>query len=55
MDSKIGFEMSLIVVEAIPGRGASFIVLTAIVSGFFGGQTNSSKLVVCLYISNQFK
>ena len=27
MDSKIGFEMSLIVVEAIRGRCASFMVL----------------------------
>ena len=32
MDSKIGFEMSLIVVEAIRGRCASFIILTATVS-----------------------
>ena len=46
MDSKIGFEMSLIVVEAIRGRCASFVVLTATVSGIFGGQTNSSILVV---------
>ena len=28
MDSKIGFEMSLIVVEAIRGRRASFMILT---------------------------
>ena len=46
MDSKIGFEMSLIVVEAIHGRCASFMVLTATVSEIFGGQTNSSILVV---------
>ena len=46
MDSKIGFEMSLIVVEAILGRCASFMVLTATVSKMFGGQTNSSILVV---------
>ena len=46
MDSKIGFEMSLIVVEAILGRCASFMVLTATVSKIFGGQTNSSILVV---------
>ena len=32
MDSKIGFEMNLIVVEAIRGRCASFTVLTATVS-----------------------
>ena len=44
--SKIGFEMSLIVVEAIRGRCASFMVLTATVSEIFGGQTNSSILVV---------
>ena len=31
MDSKIGFEMSLIVVEAIRGRRASFMILTATV------------------------
>ena len=41
MDSKIGFEMSLIVVEAICGRRASFMILTATVSEIFGGQTNS--------------
>ena len=49
MDSKIGFEMSLIVVEAIRGRRASFMILTATVSEIFGGQTNSFILVV--YIS----
>ena len=46
MDSKIGFEMSLIVVEATRGRCASFMILTARVSEIFGGQTNSSILVV---------
>ena len=46
MDSKIGFEMSVIVVEAIRGRCASFMILTAMVSEVFGGQTNSSILVV---------
>ena len=46
MDSKIGFEISLIIVEAIAGRCASFMVLTATVSEIFGGQTNSSILVV---------
>ena len=46
MDSKIGFEMSLIVVEAIRGGCASFMILTATVSEIFGGQTNSSMLVV---------
>ena len=46
MDSKIGFEMSLIVVEAICGRCTSFMILTARVSEIFGGQTNSSILVV---------
>ena len=39
MDSKIGFEMNLIVVEAMRGRCASFTVLTATVSEIFGGQT----------------
>ena len=46
MDSKIGFEMSLIVVEAIRGRCASFMILTARVSEIFGGQTDLSILVV---------
>ena len=46
MDSKIGFEMSLIVLEAIRGRCPSFVILTATVSEIFGGQTNSSILVV---------
>ena len=44
MDSNIGFEMSMIVVEAIRGQCASFIILTAKVSEIFGGQTNSSIL-----------
>ena len=38
MDSKIGFEMSLVIVEAICGQYASFTVLTATVSEVFGGQ-----------------
>ena len=42
MDSNIGFEMSLIVVEAIRGRCASFMVLKATVSEICSGQTNSS-------------
>ena len=46
MDSKIGFVMSLIVVEAIRGRCASFMILTATISEIFGEQTNSSILVV---------
>ena len=46
MDSRIGFEISLIVVEAIRGRCASFMILTATVSEVFGGQTNSSILVL---------
>ena len=54
MDSKIGFEINLIVVEAIRGRCASFTVLTATVSEIFGGQTTPSILVlgffVCLYV-----
>ena len=32
MDSKIGFEMSVIVVEVILGQCASFVILTATVS-----------------------
>ena len=46
MDCKIGFEMSLIIVEAIRGRCASFMILTATVSEIFGGQTNSSIVVL---------
>ena len=46
MDSKIGFEMNVIVVEAIRGRCASFTILTAMVSEIFGGQTTPSILVV---------
>ena len=42
MDSKIGFEMSLFVIEAIRARCASLMILTATVSGIFGGPTNSS-------------
>ena len=45
-DSKIDFEMSVIVVEAIRGRCASFMILTATVSEICGGQTNVSILVV---------
>ena len=45
MGSKIGFEMSLIIVEAIRGRGASFMSLPATVSEIFGGQTTPSILV----------
>ena len=36
IDSKIGFEMSLIVVEAICRRCASFRILTATISEIFG-------------------
>ena len=46
MDIKIGFEMSLVVVEAIRGRCASCTVLTATVWDIFGGQINSSILVL---------
>ena len=47
MDSTIiGFEISFIAVEAIRGRFASFMVLTATVSEIFGGQTNSSIFIL---------
>ena len=46
MDSKIGFEMNFIVVEAIRGLCASFTVLAATASEIFGGQTTPSILVV---------
>ena len=39
MDSKIGFEMSFFIVEAIRGRCASFMMLTTTVWDIFGGQT----------------
>ena len=38
MGSKIGFEMSLIIVEAIRGRCASFMILVATISEIFGEQ-----------------
>ena len=46
MVSQIGFEMSLIVVEAIRERCASVMVLTAAVSEIFCGQTKYFILVV---------
>ena len=46
MDIKIGFEMCLIVVEAIRRRCASFMILTAHVWEIFRVQTNSSILVL---------
>ena len=45
--------MSLIVLEAIRGRCASFMILTATVSEIFGGQTNSSILVVHVQMAKQ--
>ena len=53
MGSKIGFEMSLIIVEAIRGRCASFISLPATVSEIFGGQTTPSILVVKMYVESK--
>ena len=46
IDTKIGFEMSLIVVEAMRGQCASLMILTATVSKLLGGHTNFSILVV---------
>ena len=46
MDSKICFEISVFVVEAIRGRCASFMIVTATVSEICGGQTNVPILVV---------
>ena len=52
MGSKIGFEMSLIIVEAIRGRGASFMSLPATVSEIFGGQTtNVVDPGMCVFMS----
>ena len=45
MAIKIDFEMSLIVVEAMRGLCASFMILTTTVSELFVGQTNSSILI----------
>ena len=50
-DSKIDFEMSFIVVEAIRGRCASFMILTATVSEICGGQTNVSIIVVQMAVT----
>ena len=52
MDNKIGFDMNLIVVEAIRGRCEIFMILTATVSEIFGGQTNSSILVGGAWLHN---
>ena len=41
MGRNINFKISLIVVEAIRGRCASFLIPTATVSAICGGQTNS--------------
>ena len=46
MDSKICFETSLFVVDAIRGRCASFVILSATVSEICGGQTNVPISVV---------
>ena len=46
MDSKICFEISVFVVEAIRGRCASFMIVTATVAEICGGQTNVPILVV---------
>ena len=46
MDSKIGLEMCLFIVEAIRGRCVSFTILTATVWEIFGGQTNPAILVI---------
>ena len=54
MNSKIDFEMSLIVVEAIRRRCTSFFILTATVAEIFSGQTNSSILVVKLVSIDTF-
>ena len=54
MNSNICFEMSLFVVEAIRGRCASFMILTATVSEICGGQTNVSILVVYIAIPHTY-
>ena len=46
--------MSLIVVEAIRGRCVSFMILTTTVPEIFGGQTNSSILVVQIIVTRAF-
>ena len=54
MDCKICFEMSVFVVEAIRGRCASFMIVTATVSEICGGQTNVPILVVQSEIKYEF-
>ena len=54
MDSNICFEMNVFVVEAIRGRCASFMIVTATVSEMCGGQTNVPIDNVTLNINNQF-
>ena len=51
MDSKIGFEMSLIVVEAIRGRCASFMILTATVRRYLVDRQIQLFLVLYMYDS----
>ena len=45
--------MSLIIVESIRGRCASFMSLPATVSEIFGGQTTPSILVVKMYVESK--
>ena len=51
MDSKGGFEMSLIVVEAIRGRCTSFLILKATVSEIFGGYQQQVKVAIRYSVS----
>ena len=46
MDITFGFEIRLIVVEAIRRRCSSFIIITATVSEIFGGHNINSSIFV---------
>ena len=52
MENKLGFKISFIVVEAMRGRCASFLILTASVSEIFGGQTNFSMLLKVIAVGS---
>ena len=52
MDSKIGFEMSLLVVEGKRGRCESFMILRQRFRRLFGGQTNPA--IFCIIIKDVY-
>ena len=50
MDSKSGFEMSVIVVEAIRGRCTSFMILKATVSEIFGWYQQQVEVAIRYHV-----